>query len=136
MKSNEDPRTDGRIGQLVGPARALAEALGYDMGLRLMTEFGGMRIDIPKRPLPKWVVWRALGEKAAKALCHHFGTRRIEIPVASRIARLARNHAIATHEGSHNEAARQFGVSRRWVKMVRRGAREQGELFGAASKRG
>ncbi len=126
---------DPRIEQLVGPAKALALELGYDMGVRLMTEFGGMQLSIPKRPLPRSSkIWQVLGADAAKALSKLYGPGPIEVPVASRLARLARNHAIATHEGSHNEAARQFGVTRRWVKMVRRGSRQQGELFGRATK--
>lgn len=124
---------DPRIEHLVGPARKLAELLGYEVGLKLMAEFGGMRLDIPKRPLTKWSVREKLGHEAARVLCRLYGASRIEIPVLSRLqerqAAAARNQAIADHPGSHNDAAQVFGFTRRWIKMVRRAYREPGGLL-------
>lgn len=129
MSGTNDPR----IEHLVGPARKLAELLGYEVGVKLMAEFGGMRLDIPKRPLTKWVVWQKLGPEAARALCRLYPTGRIEIPVASRLQKLQaaarRNQEIVEHKGSHNDAARAFGFTRRWIKMVRRAHRQPGGLL-------
>lgn len=128
---------DPRIAQLPGVARALAEELGYDMGIKLMVEFGGMQVPIPKRPLQNSSkLWQVLGEQAAKTLSRLYGPGQIDVPIGESLKAAERNRAIAKHEGSHNETARAFGVTRRWVKMVRRAHREgPGPLFDRASTR-
>ena len=110
---------DPRIQQLAGAAKALAQRLGYDVGVKLMAEFGGLQISVPKRPLAKSRLYQTLGRDAAKVLSELYGPSTIDVPVASRLARLARNRAIAEAEGSHGDVARRFGCTRRWVKMVR-----------------
>lgn len=132
MTTSADPR----IAQLPDVARELARELGYDMGLKLMIEFGGMQLSIPKRPLPKRSkIWQVLGEDAAKALSRLYGPGQIEVPIGNSLRAAERCRAIANHPGSHNEAAKAFGVTRRWVRMVRRADKGPGPLFEALSKR-
>jgi len=127
---------DPRIALLSGPARALAEELGYEMGQKLLIEFGGMQVPIPKRPMPRTSrIWQVLGEDAAKTLSRLYGPGQIEVPIGSALKSAERCRAIANHPGSHNEAARAFGVTRRWVRMVRRAERTgPGPLFEGLSK--
>ena len=127
---------DPRIALLSGPARALAEELGYEMGHKLLTEFGGMQVSIPKRPMPRTSrIWQVMGEDAAKALSRLYGPGQIEVPIGSALNAAERYRAIINHPGSHNEVARAFGVTRRWVRMVRRTQRTgPGPLFEGLSK--
>jgi hypothetical protein len=132
MIADRDPRID----QLYGVPRALAEALGYEAGIKLMTAFGGMQIQVPMVARPKQRLWQLLGRDAAEAMSRLYAGHQIEIPNGGPLRAAARNRAIAEYEGSHNEAARHFGVTRRWVKMVRRAKRtSDGPLFDAVSKR-
>jgi hypothetical protein len=128
---------DPRVKQLSGPVRAIAERLGYDVGIKFMTEFGGQQISIPKRPMPRTsVVWKKLGEDVAKLLSELYPPGPLEIPNGGPMRKLERNRAIADHPGSHNVAAREFGVTRRWVRMVRKVNKEgPGPLFEGLSKR-
>jgi hypothetical protein len=127
---------DARIHQLYGVPRALAEELGYDLGVKLMTAFGGMQISVPKVARPRQQLWKTLGQDAAELLSRLYGPGQIDIPNGGPLRAKARNHAIVEDEGSHNETARKFGVTRRWVKMLRRAKRQgAGPLFDAASKR-
>lgn len=127
---------DPRIALLSGPARALAEELGYEIGQKLLIEFGGMQVPIPKRPRPRTSrIWQVLGEDAAKVLSRLYGPGQIEVPIGSALKSAERCRAIVNHPGSHNEAARAFGVTRRWVRMVRRAKRTgPGPLFEGLSK--
>lgn len=127
---------DPRIAELPDVARQLAEELGYEMGLKLMIEFGGMQLAIPKRPLPKRSkIWQVLGEDPAKVLSRLYGPGQIEVPIGASLKSASRNRAIVNHPGSHNQAARAFGVTRRWVREVRRADRDgPGPLFESLSK--
>jgi len=121
---------DPRISLLQGAARVVADTLGYDQGVALMIHFGGMQLSIPRRPMPRWQVWQKLGPETAKTLSRLYGGDKVEVPVANMLTRRERIRAIAEHGGSHNETAHAFGVSRRWVKMVRRAKRQgPGPLF-------
>ena len=127
---------DPRIAQLVGAARGLAEELGYDMGLKLMIEFGGQQISVPAKPSRKSPLYQRLGPEAAKAMSKLYGVQTIEVPIGASLKSAERNRAIVAHEGSHNQAARAYGVTRRWVRMVRRADKEgPGPLFEGLTKR-
>lgn len=127
---------DPRIALLNGAARGLAEELGYDMGVRLMIEFGGMQLQVPKRARRSSALWEKLGEEGARAMVRLYGTQQIDVPIGAALKSAERCRAIIEHKGSHNQAARAFGVTRRWVRMVRRADRDgPGPLFESSSKR-
>lgn len=126
---------DRRITLLAGAARALAEELGYDVGVALMLHFGGQQISVPARPLGKWIVRQKLGLEAARVLCRRYGVTTIEVPTGKALRSAEQQRLIRQHPGSHNEAARAAGVTRRWVRMVRKGATAPLPLFDGLSKR-
>ncbi|MEK7754525.1 MAG: Mor transcription activator family protein [Acidobacteriota bacterium] len=119
VREQRDPRT----ARLPKVPRALAKRLGYEVGLLLMTKFGGSLLSVPTSPTPAKgsVISRALGEAAARVMTELWGGESLEIPLGSKVKAADRRRAIIDHPGSHNEVAREFGVSRRWVRMVRAG---------------
>lgn len=121
---------DPRILLLTGAARELAVKLGYDAGVKLIVEFGGQQIQVPRKARTKSPLWQKLGGESTRAMVELYGGQQIEVPIGSALKSAERNRGIAAHPGSHNEAARAFGVTRRWVRMVRRTHREgPGPLF-------
>lgn len=115
--SERDPRT----ARLPKVPRQLAERLGYDMGLQLLNKFGGQQVPVPaKLTLVKGsVIARALGEEAARVMCELFAGQTVEVPTGRKIKGDCARQAILDHPGSNNEAARDLGFTRRWVRMVR-----------------
>ena len=133
MSTTADPR----LSLLEGTARELARAAGFDAAERLMLHFGGQRVFVPRRMRPRSPLFGALGREAALKLAELFGGEYIEVPIGKALSTAKRLAAIASFKGSHNEAARAFGCTRRWVRMVRAGARpdlRQAGLFDKPSK--
>lgn len=130
------PPKDPRIALLPGIVQALAHEFGYEVGERMMIHFGGQQVSIPMRPMRKSRLFQVMGQDVAKWLSRRHGASQIEVPLGHSMKAAARNRAIAAHPGSHNEAARAAGVTRRWVRMVRRAHNEgPGPLFEGLSKR-
>ena len=123
---------DPRITVLRGAARALAEELGFEAAELLMHHFGGMQITVPLRPRKGSPLLVLLGRDIATVLSRLYGGGQIEVPVAlgRRMEAAARMKAIQEHPGSHNQVAREFRCTRRWVRMVRRAGKSIGPLFG------
>ncbi len=65
------------------------------------------------------------------ALSELYGGGQIEVPVAlgRRMEAAARMKAMQEHSGSHNQVAREFRCTRRWVRMVRKAKKSIGPLF-------
>jgi hypothetical protein len=120
---------DPRLALLSGAARSLAKELGYEMGEKLMIHFGGMQLQVPLKPRRRHALWQQLGEDAARTMCRLYGGQQIEVPIGASLKAAQRCRAIVEHPGSHNQAARAFGVTRRWVRMVRRAGKSPGPLF-------
>jgi hypothetical protein len=95
--------------------RDVAEATSISMALNLSHQLGGRTVYIPRRPRPDSVLAATMGARMAARLSHIAGGEKIEIPKFKGSRRLA----IAMAEGSHNEVARRFGVTSRWVRQVR-----------------
>ena len=130
MNTPKDPR----IALLPGIVQALAHEFGYDVGEKMMIHFGGQQVSIPMRPMRKSRLFQVMGQEAAKWLSRRYGASTIEVPIGASLKAAARNRAIAAHPGSHNEAAKAAGVTRRWVRMVRKTANAPLPLFEGLSK--
>ena len=122
---------DPRITLLRGAARALAEEMDFDAAEKLMRHFGGMQVTVPMKPRPRSPLTQLLGKEISAAMSRLYGGGQIEVPVAlgKRMEAAARFRAIQEHAGSHNQVAREFNCTRRWVRMVRRAGKTIGPLF-------
>lgn len=122
---------DPRISMLRGAARALAEELGFEAAELLMRHFGGMQITVPIRPRKTSPLLNLLGREIATAMSRLYGGGQVDVPMplGRRMEAAARMRAIQEHPGSHNQVAREFQCTRRWVRMVRKASRSIGPLF-------
>lgn len=126
-----EPQPDPRIALLRGAARALAEELGFEAAEKLMHHFGGMQVTVPVRPRKRSPLLLMLGREVAAVLSRLYGGSNIDVPMAlgRRMEAAARMRAIQEHPGSHNQVAREFSCTRRWVRMVRKARKSPGPLF-------
>ena len=122
---------DGRIALLRGVARGLAEELDFEAAEKLMLHFGGMQVTVPAKPRPRSPLTKLLGKEIAAAMSRLYGPGQVEVPMplGRRLETAARMRAIQEHPGSHNQVARAFGCTRRWVRMVRKAGKSIGPLF-------
>ena len=138
---------DPRLADLVGPALELAQVAGFDAAVRLMVNFGGQRLYVPRKMRPRRANKRqalneidfvtALGWDAAKALAGLYGGEHIEIPLGKLLKEGQRRLQVANFKGSNNQAIQTFGLHRRTVQRLRHGQEDanQGSLFDGPSKR-
>ncbi len=116
--------TDARTVMRGWPASLveIAEVIGTAAALHLVDAYGGTVCYVPVSAVdPAHRLVQAIGPEAAALLVARYGGEKLEVPVL-RSAR-ARKTLIATAEGSAAEIARQLGVTRRWVRMVRNAGR-------------
>ena len=121
---------DPRLADLTGPALELAKKAGFDAAVRLMVNFGGQRLYVPRKMRPRRPDRRpvlngidfveALGPAAAKALAELYGGEHIEIPLGTALHDRQIAQQIANFRGSLNQAVRTFGLHRRTIQRVQR----------------
>lgn len=136
------PAKDPRVAELVGIARELGRAAGFEAAEALMLHFGGQRLYVPAKMRPSSPFWKVLGRDAALALAaiaNRGGSNRsgvdIEIPMGSKLLMARRKAAIGAFKGSKNQAAAAFRLSRRTVQRYRSASRDgAGPLFDSPSK--
>lgn len=95
-----------------------AEATSVDLALRLAGEHGGITRYIPIG-VPgddHWLV-RCVGKAGAQALAEQHGGCWLAIPKAEHLR--SKKALIAAAKGTTREIARRFGVTDRYVRMVR-----------------
>jgi hypothetical protein len=108
----------------------IADIIGDAAVLHLVEAYGGTSVYVPEAPDPSHRLVQAIGIEAAAKLAKIYGRDTIEVPTL-RIAR-TRKALIAAASGKTREVALEFGVTSRWVRMVRNvpGAdARQGSLF-------
>jgi len=102
----------------------VADVIGDDAALELQAAFAGQRVYIPLKPKDTSRVARAVGMRAARLLgACGFGGLYLDVPSHSFIAARNKREAIEREPGSAPRVAAKFGCSERWVRMVRREAR-------------
>lgn len=141
---------DPRLADLVGPALELAKVAGFDAAVRLMVNFGGQRLYVPRKMRPRRASKRqalnevdfitAIGREPAKALAELYGGEHIEIPLGSALQDRQIKLQVANFNGSINQAIRKFGLHRRTIQRIKseheaRLDARQPSLFEAPSKR-
>lgn len=95
----------------------IAGLIGRGLALRLVQLHGGEELGVPKTMRPEHVLAKSLGFEAACRIAERYGPGRLSVP--SLASARAQKRAIATAAGTANEIARQYGVTARYVRMVR-----------------
>lgn len=138
---------DPRLADLTGPVLELAKEAGFDAAVRLMVNFGGQRLYVPRKMRPRRPGSRprlnevdfvgALGLQAARELASLYGGEHIEIPLGASLKVRQRRAQVANFKGSNNQAIQTFGLHRRTIQRLRHGQEDerQGVLFEGPSKR-
>ncbi|ARE40893.1 phage-related hypothetical protein [Rhodovulum sp. P5] len=108
----------------------VAETLGLRVALRLMQEFGGRDLRIPKSARPGHPLVKALGEEDAARLCHFLGDAVIYIPHGRAQGRRRSVDEMSAAGRTRGEIARALGLSERHVRrLANRGDDRQTDLF-------
>ena len=108
----------------------LAETLGVRVALKLMQEFGGQDLRVPKNPKPDHPIIKALGEEDGRAVCHFMADQAVYVPHARAGARRLSVLELTAGGRTRAEIARLLGVSTRHVRRLAK-ARDprQDDLF-------
>lgn len=96
----------------------VAEALGLRIALRLMQEFGGRELRIPKSARPDHPLSKALGETDAAALCQFMGDQVVYIPHGRAAGRRQAVQELEARGRTRGEIARLLGLSERHVRRI------------------
>ena len=116
-----DCGSDRMPAQIPALLAEIAELCDRQAAMRLLAEFGGQRIYIPKNPGARSPLVGAVGAAFAQKIAAHYGGDYIEVPSANparaRARRIAR--AVAESNASANDLAREHKVTRRWVNKLR-----------------
>lgn len=96
----------------------LAETLGIRVALKLIQEFGGQDLRIPKNPKPDHPIIKALGEEDGRAVCHFMTDQSVYIPHARAGARRLSVLELTAGGRTRAEIARLLGVSTRHVRRL------------------
>jgi len=99
----------------------LLSALGEDGLMRLLGQYGGVRLYVPRRITPEHALTRALGWETAQALCQFAGSGELRVPTGRHWrarARHAQIHALRAQGMSLRELARRFVLSERHICAV------------------
>ncbi len=94
----------------------LIDLLGCESAEKIVTQLGGARIWVPVRSTPEAKLTRILGDRAASALCAHFGGEYLLVPNTMTAVNIYRRIAELHRQGCKiNDIALAVGRSRRTV---------------------
>ena len=108
---------------LPGTLRELAEQCGSDVALRLLGEYGGCHVVVPREIHPDHPIALRLGLQAARAICRTYGGEILTIPKGDSARRHIRNESNRHHRragSSLRDLARQFNLTERQVCTITR----------------
>src|SRR5690606_29772942 len=101
--------------------RRVADELGDDVALKLMREFGGTRIKLPRNPGPGTRLATLLGAEMARRVVGLLGHGELPVPTCAAVtqAMWRRDVRAARRDGATISAiARRYGVSERTVSRA------------------
>jgi|GEM_PF-1139563 len=107
----------GLIELLPPSAQELVEVIGLPAVLRLVEAAGGTMIYIPQKPDDTSRLALAMGLTAYHIFIRHYGGAHFAVPTFA--AARQKSHLIARAAGTSNEVAAKYGVTERWVRMIR-----------------
>lgn len=97
----------------------IGRSIGGDCADKLIADFGGRRLYIPRTPEPGYQITRSIGLVAALAMAHAFGGDRLLIPVTSDHARRrVRIVAMRARNLSISRIAHELRCTERYVYKV------------------
>jgi len=98
----------------------LTQQIGLAATMKLIQQYGGTRLYLPKTLSPKHELLQLVGLTAARAIVGHFDDDRPHIPLASHALRRARNRAICVQAEniSTPHLARQYGLHERSIYKI------------------
>lgn len=97
----------------------VAQLIGWAAADKLIEQFGGRRLYIPRAPVRGNPIPRSIGMRAAKAMGRQFGCERIFIPATcDRARRRARIFAMRANNISVSRIARELRCTERYVYKV------------------
>ncbi len=111
----------------------LAQLISIDAVLKLVEQFGGVRLYVPKVVRQSGKLAKLLGMPAAEALSARCGGGRIEVPLAPNLGRAIRDEEIRSLDASGYtvaEVARRLRIHQRTVYQVLSNARNEARLRG------
>lgn len=91
-----------RIEDLPSRMRELARTIGLPATLKLVEEYGGTRIYVPKKPDDDWALIGLLGRSAAGKLTRAYGGEHLEVDRAVTAMRAARDRALIADATVHS----------------------------------
>lgn len=103
-------KPDPRIELLPGQLKPVAEICGVDAIEKLIEEFGGRRLYVPKAAVSMTIVDRC-GRELADALRECYGGDYIVVPLARHLATTRKHEAIRRDPRSAAEVAREWKMS-------------------------
>ncbi|QEW19257.1 Mor transcription activator family protein [Marinibacterium anthonyi] len=116
-------------------ARTVISACGQELAFKLVQEYGGQRIDIPKRVAGKLV--ETLGEELTRVLVEAYAGCNIDVPSRGHVERMHKTMClwrdVIETDLSSNELAAKHGVTSMWVRKLR--SRLRGETPPAAKSK-
>jgi Mor family transcriptional regulator len=116
LSAQIDPFESDELGSIYDQ---IEHSIGDDLAGKLIADFGGQRLYIPRAPAPGDLVTSSIGLVAALAMARTFGGDRIVVPVTNDHARRrARILAMRANHVSVRRIARQLRCSERHVYKV------------------
>ncbi|MEQ1890860.1 MAG: Mor transcription activator family protein [Alphaproteobacteria bacterium] len=110
--------THARLPELLA---LVAHELGPGQAVVLAQKLGGQRVYVEKAPRQSHRLARILGLEMAVFLSKHYGGEFISVPTGRAALGEARmrRRAVAMSGASHNQVARELGITRRRVEQIR-----------------
>lgn len=118
--SIKDQARLAEIESLPHSLRDFAETHGIRIALRLIAEYGGVKLTVPVKPAAHLEITRRLGEADADIVISFFRGQKIDVPRSALNARskARRILELAAKRRRQVDIAREVGVSDRWVREV------------------
>ena len=97
----------------------IAEATSVGAAMKLVSDFGGTRVYVPRKPPKNSPLTKSVGARNAAAIARLYGGEHLEVPLLSAASRARAIEATAQLLGqgySHEQVARKLRIHRKTVQ--------------------
>jgi hypothetical protein len=104
----------------------LIQVIGFDAAMRLVKQFGGTHLNIPKRAKSNHALVCCIGFEELEKLCHYYGGDKLEIDLCHHIISQQKQQLILAgiQSGKTNaQLARQFNTTERQIRRIKQRSR-------------